>query len=207
MNRRSQQGTLLDFGDIERAVLECFSSHMSSLLLRNAVGIAKERSKADNMLSSLMMDYLQPHNPKSLSRSNSTLRDGWEFHHFSWRSEFSTSNKFSLQELISFDFDVFKFEHSGLVDLSVQMFESTGLHSSMGISLQNMRGFIEEIEHTYRDNFFHNFRHAFSVFHVAFIFMLRSGANGLLTETEFLTLLVSAIGHGIHATISHSFGL
>lgn len=177
------------FGPEEVSIVESFAKQMTWLAAENGSRLTLARCSRDKELLSLMVDYLGAQ-PKSSVFTSAGDR------FFVWPSEPNDDNSDPLRALMSFDFDVFAKETETLVELSVLMFERTGLHQLLGISLTNFRSFILDIQTNYRDNFYHNFIHAFSVYHVVFLFIMRSGLTHFLTNLEVLALFLASIAHG-----------
>jgi hypothetical protein len=109
--------------------------------------------------------------------------------------------------LESWSLDAWELEDAELQRLCSAALHSLGLLARFRISPTAFAGFVADVAAGYRDNPFHNWRHAFTVMHQCWLF-LADDALGchLLDDLECLTLLLAALCHDMgHPGTTNAF--
>ena len=75
-----------------------------------------------------------------------------------------------------------------------------------GIAPSTLRKFLRALIGGYHDNPYHNFRHAFCVFHVCYNVVRMTAIREILGSTDVLSLLVAALVHDVdHPGVNNDF--
>lgn len=101
----------------------------------------------------------------------------------------------------------FELEDSWMVDALLQMCSSMGFFATFSIDERVMVKFIYAVRLLYHDqNSFHNWRHAWSATHCAYMILRDTTAGRLLDETHRLTVLLSVLVHDLdHPGVNSDF--
>ena len=100
-------------------------------------------------------------------------------------------------EHVRWDLDVHTTTEDKLLGLTFDIFEEFNLLQRFVISQESLRAWIISVHGLYhREPAFHNFRHAFSVFHVSHLLLARA-ASAHLRSVDVLACLVAALCHDV----------
>ncbi|TYZ63598.1 hypothetical protein PybrP1_004808 [[Pythium] brassicae (nom. inval.)] len=97
----------------------------------------------------------------------------------------------------SWDFNVFLADMDSLPELIENMFMKYNLPRVLNISQQRMQNFILVIKENYHPNPFHNFLHAFSVVHTAYLLLSTTEAARMLRPLDIAGCLIAALCHDV----------
>lgn len=102
------------------------------------------------------------------------------------------------QTLLRWELDAWELGEQELRDMLMAMLHSLGLLRRFTISPAALENFLGEVAHHYNECPFHNFRHAFTVTHKAWMFLAHSEIRSqYLGDIECLALMFSAICHDL----------
>ena len=88
----------------------------------------------------------------------------------------------------------------------MQIFEDVGLCSEFQISKNTLQMFTLQVRNYYHSNPFHNWYHAFSVFHFAYLILRLTKITGEMSSLDVLGLLVASLCHDLdHPGRTNSF--
>jgi GAF domain-containing protein len=105
---------------------------------------------------------------------------------------------FGELEFQSFDFDYFeRCTPDALPSLIVIMFQDFNLFQHFHISVQKFHNFVDTVIKNYHVNPYHNFLHAFSVTHVAYLMMKTPKVREALTPADVLSVLIASLCHDL----------
>jgi GAF domain-containing protein len=118
-----------------------------------------------------------------------------------------TSAHFEIDSLLSFDFNPFEETDDCLVEYAVQIFSSFCNLKDFGIEVTLLRKFMISVKNSYRlDVCFHNYKHAWSVFHVTYMILRHGQVAAFLDVKAIFSVLIAAICHDLdHPGHSNSF--
>ena len=86
------------------------------------------------------------------------------------------------------------------------MFQATGLLQRFRVPVDTCRRFIAEVHKGYRNNPYHNWRHAFDVTQMTYMLTRQTEAGRSLQPLEMLALMLTALCHDIdHGGKSNPF--
>jgi high affinity cGMP-specific 3',5'-cyclic phosphodiesterase 9 len=110
------------------------------------------------------------------------------------------------KELV-WELDPFKLSDKFQMSSVLQMFEALGLISKFAIPLPNLTAFVVKCRDSYRkDNAFHNWFHAWSVTHVAYMILSSTSARQILKAKEVLAVMISCLVHDVqHPGVNSDF--
>uniref|UniRef100_K3WQH5 Phosphodiesterase n=1 Tax=Globisporangium ultimum (strain ATCC 200006 / CBS 805.95 / DAOM BR144) TaxID=431595 RepID=K3WQH5_GLOUD len=97
----------------------------------------------------------------------------------------------------SWDFNVFQADMDSLPQMIEDMFMQFSLPKVLGITKQTMQNFIMVIKDNYHPNPFHNFLHAFSVVHTAYLLLSTTEASRMLRPLDIAGCLIAALCHDV----------
>lgn len=97
----------------------------------------------------------------------------------------------------SWDFNVFLADKDSLPELIEDMFMKYNLPRVLNISQQRLQNFIMVIKENYHPNPFHNFMHAFSVVHTAYLLLSTTEAGRMLRPLDIAGCLIAALCHDV----------
>lgn len=97
----------------------------------------------------------------------------------------------------SWDFNVFLADMDTLPQLVEDMFAKFDVPKVLGISRQRMQNFILVVKENYHPNPFHNFLHAFSVVHTAYLLLSTTDAARMLRPLDIAGCLIAALCHDV----------
>eukprot|EP00004_Rigifila_ramosa_P003116 TRINITY_DN1326_c0_g1_i5.p1 TRINITY_DN1326_c0_g1~~TRINITY_DN1326_c0_g1_i5.p1 ORF type:complete len:1469 (-),score=315.52 TRINITY_DN1326_c0_g1_i5:74-4432(-) len=111
-----------------------------------------------------------------------------------------------LTMLRDWNFDCIMHSEEALLNFSVDIFHQLGLTQQFSIPEANLRSFLLDIRNNYRKNPFHNFQHAFSVFHISYLFLVTTSAAKWLTNLDMFALLIAALCHDLdHPAVNNGY--
>jgi len=90
--------------------------------------------------------------------------------------------------VLSWDFNPFNCSDNQLLEYSFEFFIAFDLLSAFHIRPDLLRNFLLAVAQNYRDNPYHNFKHAFSTLHCAFMILVCGGADGPADEVTVASL-------------------
>jgi hypothetical protein len=103
-----------------------------------------------------------------------------------------------IEELSKWEFNNWKYENvNEFLPLIKTMFQNLGLIEHFKLTESKLESFILKVKEQYRDNPYHNFRHAFDVTQSVYSFLVEMKAINYLTNLDLLVLLVSALCHDV----------
>lgn len=103
-------------------------------------------------------------------------------------------------------FDVWKWNNSEMLNLVYHMFKELNILSELGINPELMEQYLLAVQATYRDNPFHNFRHAFCVTQMMYGLLHLVNLVDIFTTEELFCLLVACLCHDMdHPGFSNSY--
>ena len=111
----------------------------------------------------------------------------------------------SFQNELSFEgfdtFNVFETTNEQLERMIFQIFDFLGHIDHFQIDVHHMNTFISRMRKLYRENAYHNFKHAFTVVQVVYLLIYRSSASSVLTTLdEFVSRSSTSCGSQRHFT-------
>jgi hypothetical protein len=92
--------------------------------------------------------------------------------------------------------DPFTIDDDQLIRLLLHMLYEFNVIELLQTNKMKLIGFLGAVRSKYRNNAFHNFKHAFGVMHLSFN-MLKLGASEYLSPLEMLAVLLSAFCHDL----------
>jgi hypothetical protein len=123
-------------------------------------------------------------------------------------AELDASAEADRATLLNWALDPAVLSDSELQRLTAAMFHALGLLRAFSLSPVDLSNFIADVAAHMNDVPFHHFRHAFAVTHIAWLFLAESATlrTRLLTEADWLTLLLSALCHDLeHPGTTNAF--
>jgi len=103
----------------------------------------------------------------------------------------------SLSGFSKFEWDVKDASDEDLPKLVLVMFTQLGLVEKFSLPHEELCHFVLSVAAGYRENRYHNWRHAFSVARTAFVIAREVQLEKFLTDKELLALFVAALCHDI----------
>lgn len=97
----------------------------------------------------------------------------------------------------SWDFNVFQADMDTLPQMIEDMFMKFNVPKVLGITQQRLQNFIMVIKDNYHPNPFHNFLHAFSVVHTAYLLLSTTEAARMLRPLDIAACLIAALCHDV----------
>ena len=114
-----------------------------------------------------------------------------------------------LHVLRSWALDAWELSEMEVQRLALAMLNEAGLLRAFSLSPTAVAAFISDVSAHMNDNPFHNFRHVFSVMHIAWLFLEEEPElrrRGLLQDLDCLSLLLSALCHDLeHPGTTNAF--
>eukprot|EP01125_Pyxidicula_operculata_P013234 TRINITY_DN4375_c0_g1_i1.p1 TRINITY_DN4375_c0_g1~~TRINITY_DN4375_c0_g1_i1.p1 ORF type:complete len:542 (-),score=97.05 TRINITY_DN4375_c0_g1_i1:227-1852(-) len=120
----------------------------------------------------------------------------------------SEKSNSDIKQLRSWEFDVWSVSDDFvLFNMIKAMFNDFGLLKEYQIDEENFHRFLIAVRSLYRDsNPYHNFRHAFDVTHMSYLFLTNANAVNYLGRLEVVCLLLSGLLHDVdHPGLNNSF--
>lgn len=118
----------------------------------------------------------------------------------------SMTNFASTALLGSWEFNVFALDSDSLPKLIEDMYLSFNLDRILDTTKQTLRNFIQATKQNYHPNPFHNFTHAFSVVHAAYLLLSTTGAAEMLLPMDIAACMIAALCHDVdHPGHTNSF--
>eukprot|EP00930_Biecheleria_cincta_P032000 TRINITY_DN22203_c0_g1_i1.p1 TRINITY_DN22203_c0_g1~~TRINITY_DN22203_c0_g1_i1.p1 ORF type:complete len:625 (-),score=107.21 TRINITY_DN22203_c0_g1_i1:202-2076(-) len=109
-------------------------------------------------------------------------------------------------ELCKLEFNALDYSSELLVAEVPAILQHAGCMQSCGIDSECLYEWVQAVRNGYRQNPFHNFFHAFSVYQMCFFQLSNLDVFSSLSSTQALGLLVAALCHDIdHPGVSNSF--
>ena len=93
-------------------------------------------------------------------------------------------------------FNNWKYQDNELIHLIMHIYESIQVMDEFNIKKEVLYNFLCQVRANYNQNPFHNFKHAFCVFQMAYSILAASGALFKLNALQRLSLLTACLGHG-----------
>eukprot|EP00002_Diphylleia_rotans_P033211 TRINITY_DN7036_c0_g1_i7.p1 TRINITY_DN7036_c0_g1~~TRINITY_DN7036_c0_g1_i7.p1 ORF type:complete len:1022 (+),score=237.43 TRINITY_DN7036_c0_g1_i7:67-3132(+) len=103
----------------------------------------------------------------------------------------------SAQGLKDWSLDHFGYTEDEMIGMIIAGFEALDLLSLYSIDEAILRKFICTVYSNYQQNPYHNFIHAFSVFHCAFMILTTTELPEYLTSLDILALMIAALCHDL----------
>ena len=121
-----------------------------------------------------------------------------------WAIDSSVS---SPREYLSWGYDLFSKSEADLCNVVLCFFQDFGLVSHLRLDDKKLKSLIVAIHDTYSDvNPFHNFYHAFSTCHIAYLMMRSGGIASQMHSIDILATMIAALGHDAdHPGFSNHF--
>ena len=111
-----------------------------------------------------------------------------------------------LEALSSMSFDCFAFSEDQYVVGIESMFHASGVLGQFKVSNSVLRNFLLSVKQNYRNNTYHNFRHAFDVTQMAFALCANTVQGKTLQPLEKFSLMITAVCHDMdHGGKSNDF--
>lgn len=129
------------------------------------------------------------------SKQQQSGRLKYDFHSRSENSLFAAVD--SDAKFLSWDFNVFNTDSAALTQLLEGMFLDFKVDEILRTSKYAIQNFIVAMKEHYHPNPFHNFLHAFSVVHSAYLLLTTTDAAQLLQPLDVASCLVAALGHDV----------
>jgi len=119
----------------------------------------------------------------------------------------STNDEESMNELRSFDYDVWTKREEDLVVYLNLIFNDFGLLDIFKVDHETFKRFLLEIRaHYVATNPYHNFIHSFDVTQSVYSYLTSGGAATYLTHLEIFSLLIAAVCHDVgHFGLNNTF--
>lgn len=96
------------------------------------------------------------------------------------------------------EIDPFKVSDQFRISAVLRMFETLGLIAKFSIPCEKLTNFVIKCRDSYRDaNAFHNWKHAWSVTHCAYMILVSAPIEKILTSSEVLAIMISCLVHDI----------
>eukprot|EP00002_Diphylleia_rotans_P014658 TRINITY_DN2855_c0_g1_i3.p1 TRINITY_DN2855_c0_g1~~TRINITY_DN2855_c0_g1_i3.p1 ORF type:complete len:798 (-),score=144.69 TRINITY_DN2855_c0_g1_i3:152-2545(-) len=102
-----------------------------------------------------------------------------------------------LEELQRENFDIFSRSLDELKQCVIYIFEDLGLLQEFMIKPSTLSNFITQMSLEYRDNPYHNFRHAVDVTQTVYYYLNKTNAREILQPIDVLAVVASAISHDV----------
>jgi len=114
---------------------------------------------------------------------------------------------FVAKEDIVWGVDPFQQSDKWRISACLQMFQSLGLILRFAIHIEKLTKFVIKCKESYRkDNAFHNWIHAWSVTHCAYMILSSTHIDRFLKANEILSIMVSCLVHDIdHPGVNSDF--
>ena len=110
---------------------------------------------------------------------------------------FVVSRTTPLQQIVSLNFDAFSHSPEELQQLIMEAFVNLDFLPKLSVNTTKLQNFVVDISKNYRENPYHNFRHAFSVFSFSFSFLKQTQVHTKLDPIDSLAMLVAALAHDV----------
>lgn len=121
------------------------------------------------------------------------------FPHYEFKKE-------TFEYLKTPSFDVWKWNNSEMLNLIYRMFRDLNILDDLDINPELMEQYLLAVQATYRDNPFHNFRHAFCVTQMMYGLLHLLGLREVFTTEELFCLLTATLCHDMdHPGYSNSY--
>eukprot|EP00281_Chroomonas_sp_CCMP1168_P030400 CAMPEP_0206255310 /NCGR_PEP_ID=MMETSP0047_2-20121206/24177_1 /ASSEMBLY_ACC=CAM_ASM_000192 /TAXON_ID=195065 /ORGANISM="Chroomonas mesostigmatica_cf, Strain CCMP1168" /LENGTH=493 /DNA_ID=CAMNT_0053681697 /DNA_START=70 /DNA_END=1552 /DNA_ORIENTATION=- len=203
----------------QRAALPCAAGeHVAEQMAADAITIQKLRAFQNNSLarSKSLMALEQPGSDlvfqSEFLATNGQVQGKSGEEVIAFRrlgvSEDKDENDRKPVELseLTWELDVFSTDCNWRVDACMAMFQANGLSKSFKIADSALMRFILTVRANYHENPFHNFAHAFSVLHAAWLMCGDPEIGACLEERDILAILIAAICHDVdHPGVNNDF--
>lgn len=111
----------------------------------------------------------------------------------------------AASDLFSWDFDALGRSEEELVAIVLRIFDELKVISAFGLSRTRLRAWVLSVRAHYHENPFHNWRHAVTVLHTAYL-LLTELILDAATDLEVLTLLLAALSHDLdHDGVNNAY--
>jgi GAF domain-containing protein len=104
----------------------------------------------------------------------------------------------SAKYLLTPDFDAFECSMPQLRGVIAAIFHSLGFFETFRIPVKIFSSFVDAVRSGYRDNPYHNYRHAVTVLHSTYMVIAQGNAAQHLSRLQCLGMCVAALGHDIN---------
>ena len=94
-------------------------------------------------------------------------------------------------------FDVWQWEPNEMLSLLEEMFHELGLVEELDIPPSTLKRFLLRVQENYRNNPFHNFRHAFCVTQMMYVLIHGCRLQESLSKRDICVLLTACICHDL----------
>eukprot|EP00002_Diphylleia_rotans_P006665 TRINITY_DN1601_c0_g1_i7.p1 TRINITY_DN1601_c0_g1~~TRINITY_DN1601_c0_g1_i7.p1 ORF type:complete len:427 (-),score=66.46 TRINITY_DN1601_c0_g1_i7:353-1633(-) len=154
--------------------------------------------------------HISPRSKTSTHSSPSSLREVKVNTSWSSQDDSDTSHptltEHEIEALNTPGFDSFMFSDTILMEMVKHMFEDLGLFERFNIQGSQFRHFMKQTCSLYRDNYYHNFKHACDVAQMCYWLLKHGRARELLTEVDILIIMTAAVGHDLqHPGYNNAF--
>eukprot|EP00002_Diphylleia_rotans_P025002 TRINITY_DN4939_c0_g2_i2.p1 TRINITY_DN4939_c0_g2~~TRINITY_DN4939_c0_g2_i2.p1 ORF type:complete len:1059 (-),score=186.23 TRINITY_DN4939_c0_g2_i2:408-3584(-) len=108
--------------------------------------------------------------------------------------------------LKDWNLDHFSFTDEEIYDMIVAGFDSLDLLSHFKVDPDMFRIFLQVVRSNYRENPYHNFQHAFSVFHCSYLAVTTTEIPNYLTALDMFALFIATLCHDLdHPGTNNAF--
>ncbi len=112
-------------------------------------------------------------------------------------------------DIDTWDFDVWALSVDQLIYVIEGIFKGLGFSQRFNTSEQTVHNWISLLSENYQhDNYYHNFRHGFNIFHSCYLYLTTTSVGKILRGLDKYNLLLAAIAHDVgHPGTNNSFGI
>eukprot|EP00479_Gromia_sphaerica_P007431 TRINITY_DN2475_c0_g1_i1.p1 TRINITY_DN2475_c0_g1~~TRINITY_DN2475_c0_g1_i1.p1 ORF type:complete len:463 (+),score=98.75 TRINITY_DN2475_c0_g1_i1:118-1389(+) len=188
------------------ACVQAFCVEIGDTLRRYVTEALLERTVDDKGAQSLVQVYMD--RPLSTFSARITLSRVEEETDFVW-PHLGRSETHTLREIQKMSLNAFSHTPEELITFARQILVDLGLVAEFDIPEEQLRHFLVRVRQKYHDdNPFHNWYHAFSVMHFAYIFLLTTKAHNYLRKLDVLGMMIGALCHDIdHPGYTNQFAI
>lgn len=193
------------FTQADEDLLAAFSSEIATAIRRSFLETAVSKMSAENddnakvVVRGMLSEYFRQAN-----RRPSGLEADAEYA-AQFRIDKLKSTK-REQILKTWGFDALQYTPEQLMVFVADILDQLNLIERFSIPEDRLRQFLMRVHKGYRNNPFHNFEHAFQVFHVAYMILVTTNLQSLLTQLDALGLLLAALCHDLdHRGVNNAF--
>jgi bacteriorhodopsin len=111
----------------------------------------------------------------------------------------------AASDLFSWDFDALNKTEEELVAIVLRVFDELKMVAAFGLSRSHLRTFVLSVRANYRENPFHNWRHAVTVLHTTYLLVTELLLDSA-TDLEVLAILLAALSHDLdHDGVNNAY--
>jgi hypothetical protein len=109
-------------------------------------------------------------------------------------------------EALVWDVNPFQVSRTWSISAVLRMFDALGLIARFSIPMLTLVNFVERCQRSYRSNPFHNWHHAWSVTHCAYMILKHDDMATVLPPEDMLVIMVSCLVHDLdHPGVTSDF--